>query len=89
MSELKHFGMIDSKVHYLILGRSTHLHILIIVSCHKHAIDNMKMRRVNEQKVTIDHESFTPIIFSTAGQKGNAAKVTYKQLISLIAIKYT
>ena len=46
--------------------------------------------RVNEQKATvIDHESFTPIILSTAGQKGNAAKVTYKQLISLIAIKYT
>ena len=32
-------------MHSLIIGSLTHLHIVVIISQHKHAIDNMKERK--------------------------------------------
>ena len=41
------------------------------------------MNRVRE----IENGSFTPLVFSTSGGMGKAAKITYKRLASLLSIK--
>ena len=65
-----------------------HLHVVIVVSHHKHVIENTKDRRLYEQSVReIEHESFTPFVLSTAEGMGDAAKMTYKRLASFIAHK--
>ena len=45
-------------------------------------------RRAYEQRVReIENGSFTPLVFSTSGGMGKAAKITYKRLASLLSIK--
>ena len=57
-----------------------------LASCHrKHEGDK---RQVYEDRVlNVEHGSFTPLIFTTAGGLGPAATTFYKRLVSLLAIK--
>ncbi len=45
-------------------------------------------QRAYEQRIReVEHGSFTPLVFNTAGGMGRAATTTYKRLASLIATK--
>ena len=45
-------------------------------------------RRAYEQRVReVEKGSFTPLVFTTSGGMGKAAKVTYKRLASLLSVK--
>ena len=45
-------------------------------------------KRAYEQRVReVEHGSFTPLVFSASGGMGNAAKIFYKRLASMIAEK--
>ena len=45
-------------------------------------------KRAYEQRIReVEHGSFTPLVFSASGGMGNAARIFYKRLASLIADK--
>ena len=46
-----------------------------------------KKRAYGERIREIEHGSFSPLVFSTAGRMGNTATVVYKRLASLLAEK--
>ena len=45
-------------------------------------------RTANEQRIReVEHGSFTPIVLSATGGMGNAAQVTFKRMVSMLAVK--
>ena len=45
-------------------------------------------RRAYEQRIReVEHGSFTPIVLSATGGMGNAAQVTFKRMVSMLAVK--
>ena len=57
-----------------------------IATCYrKH--ENLKKRAYEQRVREIEHGSFTPLVLSLTGGLGNAAKVCYKRLASMIASK--
>ena len=51
--------------------------------CH----ENEKRQAYEQRVCEIENGSFTPLVFSTSGGMGKAAKITYKRLASLLSIK--
>ena len=47
----------------------------------------MKKRAYEQRVREVEHGSFTPLVFSASGGMGNAAKIFYKRLASMIAEK--
>ena len=51
--------------------------------------NELEKRRVyNERIREVEHGSFSPLVFSTAGGMGTTANVVYKRIASLIADKH-
>ena len=49
--------------------------------------ENQKKRAYEQRIREVEHGSFTPLVFSASGGMGNAARIFYKRLASLIADK--
>ena len=49
--------------------------------------EKMKKRAYEQRIREVEHGSFTPLVFSATGGMGDAAKIFYKRLVSMIAEK--
>ena len=58
-----------------------------LTSCYRR--NEQEKRRAYDQRVReIEHGSFTPLVFSASGGMGPTARVFYKKLASMIAVKH-
>ena len=90
--KLKVSGHVIDNVHFLTLGFLTLWHRAIAIHLSPSAIAGMSLKkeeRTDGRIREVEHGSFSPLVFSTAGGMGTTANVVYKRIIaSLIADKH-
>ena len=55
-------------------------------SCYRH-LEAGKRREYQDRILNVEHDSFSPLIFSTSGSMGPTASVVFRRLASLLSIK--
>ena len=60
----------------------------LLGQCYRHN-ELEKQRSYDERVREVEHGTFSPLVFFTAGGRGNTATVVYKRIASLIAGKQT
>ena len=61
---------------------------ILLGQCYRHN-ELEKWRSYDERVREVEHDTFSPLVFFTAGGRGNTATVVYKRIASLIAGKQT
>ena len=84
------FGTAVNRVYFIdvwIFNPTTHNNCSHNLNHSLTAIDVEKRRHYEDRVLQVEHSSFTPLVFSTAGGFGPSATVVFKRLASLLATK--